>query len=390
MTQLAARSEILKLEDTLGAEPGALGFLQDVPAEQLRSLRVGVYELLFREDRELFRRLASIALRLPPWAAAAAATRLIGPALTARVLAELPGRYRLDEVAARLSVEFLADTGAHLDPRRTRDLLAQLPASQIVDVALELTRRKDFITMSRFVDFLSDETLKAVVDALEDEGDLLRVSFFMGSKTRLDHLFGLLEPERLERLMVRVAEERDELLPAFMSLLVHVGYGLKRRLGDLAAAQDEEVLGSYVRGAHDLGLWPDVLPVVAAMSEPARRTVVNLAILREPDVQSSIIAAADTYGLWGIVLPMVEMMDDANREAVAGIVAGCPRETIEHAAHAALMGEHWEPLLDLVRRMPPAKQAEFSAAVEAFGAVDPDLVQRVAGRARECGIALSG
>ena len=78
-------------------------------------------------------------------------------------------------------------------------------------------------------------------------------------------------------------------------------------------------------------------------------------------------------------------MDDANRAAVAGIVADRPRQTLAAAADAALMGEHWEALLDLVRSMPAAKQNEFVAIVETFGELDPALAIRIAGRAAEHG-----
>jgi hypothetical protein len=133
-----------------------------------------------------------------------------------------------------------------------------------------------------------------------------------------------------------------------------------------------------------------MLPVVAAMSDNARQKVVNLPVLREPAVQESIIRAADDEGLWGIVLPLVQLMDDANREAVAAIVAGRGRETLQKAADSALMGEQWEALLDLVRRMPQPKHEELAAIVRSLGEVDPDLSRRIAGRAEAMGLGLTG
>jgi hypothetical protein len=97
-------------------------------------------------------------------------------------------------------------------------------------------------------------------------------------------------------------------------------------------------------------------------------------------VQESIVETADERRLWGLVLPMVELMDDANREAVAGILARKETAALEAAADAALMGEYWEALLDLVRRMPAAKQGEFSAIVERYGDVDPELASRISAR----------
>jgi hypothetical protein len=312
---------------------------------------------------------------MPSGIAARMALR-VGPLVTARTAAALVSRQAV-EVAQRLPTPAAADIAAYLDPRRAHELLGHLPTQRIVDIALELLARRDFITMSRFVEYLPDDAIRAVVETTEDEGALLRVAFYMGSKNRLDHLFRMLTPQRLERMIVRVQEESEELLPAFLSLLIHVSYALKRELGDFAAQQDDAVLDGYIRATQEHGLWADMLPVVAAMSPQARRRVVNLAVLRDPIVQESIVDTADERRLWGLVLPMVELMDDANREAVASILARKDTAALEAAADAALMGEYWPALLDLVRRMPERQQVDFAAIVRRYGDVDPELVERV-------------
>lgn len=61
----------------------------------------------------------------------------------------------------------------------------------------------------------------------------------------------MLPDERIERLILQVADPANDLLSEFLSLLIHVSYPLKRRLGDIAAAQGEEVLTAYVRAANE-------------------------------------------------------------------------------------------------------------------------------------------
>ena len=383
MSKLAIRSELDKLGWSLGLDPDAVGYLDQVPAEQLRSLRVAIYDLLYREDRVLFRRMAAVAERLPIGLTLQVAGRL-GPLLTAKVATEMPAG-RGAEVASRMSTTFAADVCVELDPRRTRDLIAHLPTTWTVAVALELARRGDVVTMSRFVDFVADDAVRGVVEAIEDEAALLRVAFYMGSKNRMDHFFGMLPPKRLEALILRVEDEPDELLPALLSLLIHVSYSLKRQLGDIAAAQDESVLTGYVRATQRQDLWADILPVVGAMSEPCRRKVVNLPILGEPEVQERIVRAADDHGLWVVVLPLVELMNGTTRATMAGIMAARDHATLRGAGDAALMGEQWDALLDLAALMPQAKQDELVAIVRAFGEVDPDLLSRVAAGARQRG-----
>jgi hypothetical protein len=386
MSRLAVKAELDKLCQTLDLEHEEIDFLESFPAEQLRGLRVSIYEMLFHEDRELFRRLGRVVSRMPAAAAVAASLRA-GPIVTARIAAELPAR-RVVEISTRLEPDFGADVVAHLDPRRTRDAIRALDVDWLIGIAHALIERGDFITPSRFVEFLSDDAVRALEEAVEDEGALLRIAFYIGSKNRLDHLINMLPDERIERLILQVADESQNLLSEFLSLLIHVSYALKRKLGDIAAAQDEDVLTAYVRAAHDQQLWADLLPVVASMSPTAQRKVVDLAILRDPDVQAGILRAADEHGLWSIVLPMIVLMDDDNRAAVAAILADRPAAALAGAADAALMGEHWEALLDLVRRMQPAKHAELAAIVRGYGEVDPDLLERIEARARACGVEL--
>jgi hypothetical protein len=376
MTKLGTQSEIDKLAATLELDPVALAFLVDVPPQELRSFRSSIFERLFEQDRVLFERLAIVASRLPARVSTHLALRL-GPLIAARVAAEVPPATALTIIEG-VPLEFFADTCEYLDPRRFRELIPRIPVGLVVATAKELVRRGRFQTMSRFVDFVSDEQTRAVVDAIEDETAVLRVAFYMGSKNRMDHLFQTLSQARIEHLIVRVEQERDELLPAFLSVLIHVSYALKRRLADLVAAQHPAVLAGYVRAAHDQGLWSDVLPVVAGMSEDAKRKVVNLRLLSERAVQESIVDAADQHELWGLVLPMVALMDDQNRQAVASIIAARDAGTLARACNAALMGEQWQTLLELAARMPDSKQRELSRIIQALlRETDPELLARL-------------
>jgi hypothetical protein len=74
---------------------------------------------------------------------------------------------------------------------------------------------------------------------------------------------------------------------------------------------------------------------------------------------------------------------------VAAIVAARGAATLERACEAALMGEQWETLLDLGRRMPEAKQLELAAIIRGLLELpDPELLERLARRAGELGLVL--
>jgi hypothetical protein len=87
------------------------------------------------------------------------------------------------------------------------------------------------------------------------------------------------------------------------------------------------------------------------------------------------------------VLGLVAMMDDSNRDAVATITAELDAAALERACDAALMGERWDTLLDLVRRMPDSKHAELAEIVERrLAPHDPELVARLARQASQLGL----
>jgi hypothetical protein len=166
-----------------------------------------------------------------------------------------------------------------------------------------------------------------------------------------------------------------------------VSFALQRELGDLAAEQDQAVLGRVVRFAQAEGLWAEILAVISVMSESSQRKIVNLPIFREePAVIESILRIADEHDLWSRALPLVHLMDGEMRGMVAEIGARLPRAAMERAATAALMGEHWEALLDVVGGMPLDKQRELAEIVESYGEVDPELCARVRERAEAFGL----
>ncbi|CAM3641272.1 hypothetical protein [Smaragdicoccus niigatensis] len=384
MSQLATQAEVLKLARLFDVDPDEVEFLVGIQPDALRLLRESITEYLYEEDQPMFRALAPIVGRVPTKLAVKVAGR-VHPVLLGGIAALLKPS-RMVTYACAFPIPMLADVGVYVDPRRVREVLRLLPADVIVDVALELEARGDFSTISKFIDYVSDETLRAVEEALPDETALLKVAFMMESKNRVDHIFRMLPRERIERLLQRIQQDPAGLLSEFLSLLVHVSYGFKRELGDIFANQAEGLINEYILEAHRRGLWIDVLPVVSAMSPPSQHRVVNLPALREDEVQRSILLAAEEHDMWGVVLPMIGQMGDENRAAVSEIMVSLGATSMQAATEAALMGECWPVLLDLVTRMEETKQAEFGRVLQAIGEVDPTLHTRIVEMAVEAGI----
>ncbi|MGH8460258.1 MAG: hypothetical protein ACRESS_01495 [Stenotrophobium sp.] len=376
MSGLAARAESVKLSQLLGADSTTLAFLGNLPETQLRRLRDAVSERLFAQDQLVFRRLAAVAAQLPV-IMVIPLCRAFGPMLSARVVGEMPAK-RAILSAVHLSPQFIANICVHLDPRRARDLIRLMPVKNVVAIALALIQQGSYPTVGRFVDFISDEAIQAVLDAVTDEAELLRIAFFVDSRNQLDHLIRMLPLERRRKAMLLVLDDKVDLLDEILSLITSVSYSLKRELGDLAAAQEDAVLARIIHRVQRQGLWGDLLPVVASLSEENQRKVANLPILRDnPQLLDSVLQAADRDALWRTVLPLVEKLDDATRTAFAIAATRLSREAIERAVQAVLVGELWEPMMDIVRRMPFAKQCEFIEVVDGFRGVDLDLDRRI-------------
>lgn len=385
VSRLAARAQVGKLARTLDVPPSQLSGLEQIDAKALADYRVAVLDAAYTGARTLSLRLARLVYWLPAWLVAPLCRRRVAPLLAARVVGELSARRGL-AIANRLPDAYLADICQRLDPRRAGDLIRSMPAARVVAIARVLIEREDYICASQFVDYLDDDTIRVVTEAVPDEAHLVRIAYYMESKRRLDHVVRILPRERLRKAILLVLDEERDLLLEVMSIVVHVSYALKRELGDLAAAQDQRVLNDIVRATEAHGLWPDLLPVVAALSKDSRQKVVNLPILRaDPSILRGLLVAADTHELWGTVLPLLPLMQESMRFKVAELGAELSRPAMERVAAAAVQGEYWRPLFDIVARMDERKQREVAEIVRQYGDVDEQLYARVAKVAAEYG-----
>lgn len=381
---LAVRSELAKLRQQWHLDDQALPFLEQLPETQLRELRTASSELLFAQNSVLFRRLAKLANRfslLAPWLA-----KMIGPLLTARIVGEIPAR-NAARIAARVEPAYVAQIAAFLDPRRTRDLIQFIHKDYIVEVALALIERRDYPTMGRFVSYLNDEVLQAVLDAVDDEAELLRAAFFMDSKNRLSHVVRMLPQARRRKVVLLALDEKHPLLDEIMCVLANVNFALKRELGDLAAAQDDAVIARVIAHTQQAGLWGDLMPVVASLSQTQQKRIANLPILsQQPEVIESLVLAADQHNLWLQVLPLAGMLEEPMLQVLAQVAAQLPHAAIERAAQAVLIGEYWEVMFDVIRRMPFAKQCDFVQVLKDLSGSDALLDARLLARAKAHGL----
>ncbi len=197
----AIQAEILKLARLLQREPEQLAYLKQVPLNDLKTLRDQVTEALFTDHEAVLRRLAAASRLLPVALVASLSENTFGPILSARI-AGLLDPERADEVGQRLSVRFVADIAIELDPRRVRDVIARIPPERIGKITRVLARRREYVTMGRFVGHLEDGALAAAINELDDD-ELVETFLVMEDPPELDRLARLTDPERVERLAAR-------------------------------------------------------------------------------------------------------------------------------------------------------------------------------------------
>jgi hypothetical protein len=319
MSQLSTRAEIIKLARLLKLEEAQLQFLERFEITQIRALRERMSATLFDGSKATLARVAAASKLIPVGLVAMIGQKIYGPLLCARVTGLLPPP-RAVEIAMKLSPHFLADLSMELDPRSAREVLALLPAERVIAVAQELIQRREYITMSRFADFLSDQTIRRVMDTIKDDRALLEIAFFIESRARLETIIGMMPPERLRKIIVTAATDEQGLWPEALAMMTQVSPELRGRMGDLTAELDDAALTSAIAVIERDGLWPAWVEVLTAMNASSQRRVLSLAAVETPERLAAFAAAAKDHGLWNQFMPLLKFMNDAPRKQLEDLV----------------------------------------------------------------------
>lgn len=357
MPKLITQAELIKLAQLMDVPVSHITFLQDIPPESLNHFRLALMERMLDQRRSVIQRLAIWIYWMPTWVSVLVARMWLSPPLIAKLASNLPA-WRIHRIAKHFSAEFMASIAKHLDPRVARELVQLLDSKQLVAISKALLSEQDYVTMGRFVGMLSDEAILQVSAVIKDETELLEIAFHVESTERMDHLVHVLPEERVHRALMLICDPSKRLVwPKLLALMSSVGYELKRKLGDLAVKQGEQVIDALILATQQDGLWEDMLPVVACLSPDTQKIVVNLPALRQPLIMQSIIKAADQCDLWTDMLTVANYMQDEAREAVAQAIAQSGQShLLEHIAYATLLRSQWPVTLDVVRRLPLSQQ----------------------------------
>lgn len=326
MATLQQHAEVLKLARVLDLPAERLEYLEKLDPLAIRALREQASASLFGAEQGVFQRIAGASKQIPAGLSAVLAERAFGSLLCARLTGLLPPDRAVD-IARRLHTGFLADVCLQLDPRSSQNVLRAMPSDRIAEVAGELARRGEYITMGRFVDTISDQAIHATAQALDDEA-LLRIGLFVENDARLSAIMEDLPRERLQGI-VRAAVEGDETLwQEAIALIQRLDEDLRRRMADLAAEMEEEAIHRMIEATHEHELWMDMLGIIAIMNPDNQRRLVELSLMQDDHVVGTVLRTAEVHDLWHHLLPALARIEDSARERLAGIAA-------RHAPEAA-------------------------------------------------------
>lgn len=243
MTDVLRHGELVKLARTLGRHADELHYVEGLDVAELRALREAVSAQLFDDARPVLSRVAAGSRLLPVGLVARVGERVFGAMLCARIAGLLSPPHAL-EIALRMPDAFLAQVSAMIDPRSAGEVVAAIPAPRIVAVAQVLVGARDFITMARFVDYLAADTIKAVIDSVANELDLLRIAAYVESREKLAELVGQLEEHRVHAMLRALAAADAEAHRAALAVGEMLDGAWRLRMNEAVLRVSDATLGA--------------------------------------------------------------------------------------------------------------------------------------------------
>ncbi|MEV0711613.1 hypothetical protein [Nocardia aurea] len=176
----ARSSTLAGLARVLDVPVDRIAYLAEVPADDIAGLRRQIGDLLFDSTAPGLGKIAAATRVIPPAIAAKVITRNKSALMTAHMAAVMDTP-RAIATAKRLPPDYLAEVATHLDLSRSSALIGGLPDDLVVTVARSLADRQDWITLSAMIEIATDAHLARCLDALDAGEIVAAASLIAGS-----------------------------------------------------------------------------------------------------------------------------------------------------------------------------------------------------------------
>ncbi|GAB4586004.1 hypothetical protein [Nocardia sp. IFM 10818] len=305
MTNLAARAEVIKLARELHTAPEDLAFLLDSDPAAIRRVRQGMHHSLDARYRPMFQRVARVSALVPDRLSITIAIRFFGPMLCGMIASSLSPA-RATALIGHIPRDFLADVAAYVDPEAATPIVRAFDTDILVPVMQDLLRRKDFVTLARFLVAATDEQLLGVLPHIESGEDLLMVGFnaeLDAVSDRFELVLGAM-PEHRVRDLLQSAHDLDRFAEAltFLQFLTPETLG---RVADIAAEMGPELLTHMVDATRREVSWAELIPVAATMSPDNRQRFLDLEIW-DAAALTAMAEEIERSGHWPALLEAVD------------------------------------------------------------------------------------
>ncbi|MCU1643788.1 MAG: hypothetical protein JWN03_4063 [Nocardia sp.] len=305
MTSLAGRAEVVKLARELHTAPDELGFLLESDPVAIRRVRQSMHHALDSPYRPMFERLAKVSALIPNTLAIAIATRFFGPMLCGMIATSLSPE-RAVALIGHVPTTFLADTAPYVDPTAAAPIVQAFDTDVLVPVMQEMVRRKDYVTLARFLVAATNEQLLEVVPHIHSGEDLLQVGFNAELDTVADRFDVVLAelPEHRIREILQAAHDQDRFAEAF-TFLQFVSDKTLTRVSEVTAGLGPELLTHMVESVHRENAWAEMIPVAALMSPESRQLLFELPVWDDEKL-AAVARAAEHSARQGDLLKIIE------------------------------------------------------------------------------------
>jgi hypothetical protein len=300
--QLATHAEIVKIAHLLQVDPAELEYLAATDTQTLVDLRLQLVELFYGDEGSNLKRFAKLGNLLPSSVIASLTREAVGPILAARIAGFVDPKQAAG-VVSRLPVGFVVDIAVAIDPRRVAPVVSRLDGKLVEQLALELIRRKEYVTMGQFIGFAPDDVLHAAFNFASDEA-LLQTAF--------------------------VAEDKD-------------------RISVALAPQTDKRIASIIKNAIKGDLWPEALDLFTQLSDEQYLRVINIAAALPDATLDKMVEQTTASDCWPILIPAVSQMDDPNRACEALLRADTSH--LKAFANTVIEDAAWEDAEELIGKL---------------------------------------
>jgi hypothetical protein len=265
VTDFRAQMQIGSLASLLAVDASELAGLERLGADYVHDLRLAVSAHLFDDQATLFQRVSRLAPLVPNAVVAKIVPKMVPPLVAGRAAGALGVDHpsRIEDLLGRLPAEYLASCAGFLDPRAIAEIAPKVTGEMLIPAARVLIANRDYATAAEFVEFATDELVRDLIDAIDDDYGLVMTGALVYSDRALDLVIRALPATRYQSLFQGALVDEEAALSA-VSVLSRLSPDLRLTMIEVVAPTLDQFSEAIVR---DLITHTDADPSLVSVAE---------------------------------------------------------------------------------------------------------------------------